>query len=197
MAERKTDGRERRRLGLDRLRAKLDLISTKPGITADEAERILVERGLTDDPEVLGREAEKRVARVIGKSPLVRSVRMTEPRSEEDLDGKDMEVIPRLRLRLLDKYYVQAKSSQEGVNRFRQWIADWLMSWREDLWEAKKSGPVEFKKRLDREVDEELLKRKIVVIIGGVRQTEDDILEAHAERVKALYSYWQARSGKA
>ncbi len=147
-----------------------------------------METGLTDDPEAIGRETEKRVARVIGKSPLVRSV---------DLDGKDMEVIPRSKLRLLDKYYVQVESSGEGVNRFRQWIADWLMSWREDLWEAKKSGPVEFKKRLDREVDEELLKRKIIVIIGGVKQTEDDILEAHAERVKALYSYWQAKSEEA
>ncbi|OHA75616.1 MAG: hypothetical protein A3A32_02870 [Candidatus Wildermuthbacteria bacterium RIFCSPLOWO2_01_FULL_48_35] len=69
------------------------------------AESALVEKGLIDDPELIGREAEKRVARLIKKSPLVR--------------------------------------------------------------------------------------RKIIVIIGGPKQTDDQILAAQAAGVKALYGYWQ------
>jgi|SRR3989344_3137708 len=89
MAERGGKNRDRQ-LGAARLGVKLDLIKANPGITADEAERVLVEKGLIDDLELIGREAEKRVARLIKKSPLVRAVRVTEPRSEEDLDWKDV-----------------------------------------------------------------------------------------------------------
>ena len=171
---------------------KLDLIKANPGITADEAERVLVEKGLIDDLELIGREAEKRVARLIKKSPLVRAVRVTEPRSEEDLDWKDVVVVPRLKLRLLREYYIQVKSSQKWVDEFRKVIADLLLTHRGDLWALKRGlAPVDFGKRLEKEIDAELVRRKIIVIVGGPKQTDDQILAAQAVGVKALYGYWQ------
>ena len=191
MAERGGKNRDRQ-LGAARLGVKLDLIKANPGITADEAERVLVEKGLIDDLELIGREAEKRVARLIKKSPLVRAVRVTEPRSEEDLDWKDVVVVPRLKLRLLREYYIQVKSSQKWVDEFRKVIVDLLLTHRSDLWALKRGlAPVDFGKRLEKEIDVELVRRKIVVIVGGPKQTDDQILAAQAVGVKALYGYWQ------
>ena len=172
----------------------MDMISEDPGIVAEDAERTLLERGLIDDPELIGREAEKRVARLIKKSPLVRAVRLTESRSEEDLEWKDVVVVPRLKLRLLREYYIQVKSSQKWVDEFRKVIADLLLTHRSDLWVLKKGlATVDFGKRLEKEIDAELVRRKVIVIIGGPKQTDDKILEAQAAGVKALYSYWQSK----
>ena len=101
-------------------------------------------------------------------------------------------MVPRLKLRLLREYYIQVKSSQKWVDEFRKVIVDLLLTHRSDLWALKRGlAPVDFGKRLEKEIDVELVRRKIVVIVGGPKQTDDQILAAQAVGVKALYGYWQ------
>lgn len=198
MSERKP-GRKKQ-LERARVDAKLDLVEMDPTITPEEVDRLLVEGGLTDDREALGREIERKVARVVKKSPLVRKVKLVPPKSEADLEGKDIVIEPKLRLRLLSEYYLQVKSGEKWIREFRQDVEDWLMTWREDLWQAKanlgKASPA-FRKALDAAIDEELRRRKIIVINGGPKQTEEEIRTAFGEGVKALYSYWQKQATEA
>ncbi len=120
-------------------------------------------------------------------------VRRTERGGDEDVDrGWDIVVGPRLKLPLLDEFYIQVKSSQAGALAFRKEMEKRVWSRNPIFWKKQSEdlSPGKLARALEKAVDEEILRRKFILVVAGDRnQIDSDYRRGEA----ALYKYWQER----
>lgn len=179
-----------------RLRRLRDMIAIKA--TAEEALAVLTREGLTgrhlETPdEVWGRMSEVKVLDYLRQIPMVAEARITKPGSTDDEQLRDIVIVPisRLRLSLLSEFYIQVKSSSKRASEPREEIKARLRKreWVKSM--ARHTTPEVLEQKLEAEVDLEILKMKLVIIVAG----DEVAMGSQFQRgVNALYSYWQQRS---
>lgn len=103
--------------------------------------------------------------------------------SIEDDTGRDITVYPLLKLPVLAEFYIQVKTSRTGEDEFREKVLVELEG--RLVWIRRAS-----ERDRRRMIDQELLKRKIIVLVTG----EGANLDADFDlKVRDLYAYWQDR----
>lgn len=176
------------------LRRLRELIAIKA--TAVEALAALTREGLTQrhlqtPDEVWGRMSEVRVLDYLRQNRMVAEARLTEPGGLDDDRLRDIVIVPKVKLLLLSEFYVQVKSSPKRASEPREEIKVRLRKreWVKNL--ATYITPEALEKKLEVEVDLEMLKMKLVIIVAG---DDAEMGRQFQTGVNALYSYWQKRS---